>query len=69
MKALPVFDEHDDLAATEGQGRAVLLVHLAERLYERERGKPPGSPDDLITSGALRRLPEGYTADPAPAPR
>ena len=48
--------------------RAGLVMTLAGRLYELERGKPPGSPDDLIGT-YLDRLPEGYIrpADGEPA--
>ena len=39
--------------------RAKLIVHLAERLYLRERGKPPESPEQLV-GPYLKALPEAY---------
>lgn len=39
--------------------RAALIVHLAERLYRRERGSDPPSPDALV-GPYLTSLPAGY---------
>jgi len=48
--------------------RAGLIVHLAERLYIRERGETPGSPDVLV-GPYLKALPEGTERPTAPNPR
>jgi hypothetical protein len=43
-------------------GQGVLLVTIAEQLYQRERGEEPPSPETLV-GPYLDRLPEGYTID------
>ncbi len=48
--------------------RAGLIIHLAERLYIRERGETPGSPDALV-GPYLKALPEGYDRPSTPNPR
>jgi len=48
--------------------RAGLILHLAERLYIREHGEPPGSPDALV-GPYLKALPEGIDRPTTPNPR
>ncbi|MEO6812007.1 MAG: hypothetical protein ABI353_23095, partial [Isosphaeraceae bacterium] len=43
----------------ERVSHAVLIVNVAEQLFERERGRFPESPDELV-GPYLDRLPEGY---------
>lgn len=52
--------------ARDEQARAGLIVHLAERLFEKERGRPPASPDELV-GPYLKALPAGYIRPPADA--
>lgn len=49
----------------ERVSHAVLIVNVAEQLFERERGHFPESPDDLV-GPYLDRLPEGYISDDPP---
>jgi hypothetical protein len=41
------------------RNRANLIVHLAEGLYKREKGKDPSSPQDLVGT-YLEAIPSGY---------
>jgi hypothetical protein len=60
---LPGIDNIDKAEANESVMRAALVMELAERLYIRENGRPPDSPDQLV-GPYLKALPEGY---PRPA--
>ena len=50
----------DRALSRDEQCRAALIIHLAEQLYIREHGKPPGSVDELV-GPYLKSLPGGYT--------
>jgi hypothetical protein len=53
------FDFYEESARNERQGRAVLIVTLAEEFHQRERGTMPQSIDALV-GPYLKALPEGY---------
>lgn len=46
------------------RGLSTLVLHLAERLYTLDRGSPPERNEDLVASGYLERLPDGYESTP-----
>ncbi len=56
---LPATSALEKALTRERATRASLLIHLAERLYIREHGKPPASVDQLV-GPYLKTLPEGY---------
>ncbi|MBX6313234.1 MAG: hypothetical protein IRY99_10025 [Isosphaeraceae bacterium] len=45
--------------------RAGLVIRLATELYQREHGRPPDSPEDLVGT-YLERLPDGYAGADTP---
>lgn len=53
---------------SERTGQRIMLITLAEQLYQREHGKLPESADDLLSAGYLKELPEGYGKDRPAAP-
>ncbi len=66
LYAKPLLQGSWNIEATrrrEESARAGLIVHLAERLYEKERGQPPSSSDDLV-GPYLKALPAGYIPIP-----
>jgi hypothetical protein len=44
------------------KSRAVLIMTLAEQLYQRQTGRPPTSADELVGT-VLKTLPEGYAGE------
>ena len=71
LYAKPLLQGSWNIEATrrrEESARSALIVHLAERLYEKERGRPPSSPEELV-GPYLKALPAGYiriSDDPTP---
>ncbi len=49
------------------QTRAALIVHLAEQIYTREKGKSPATPQDLV-GPYLQALPAGFDSTGAAIP-
>jgi hypothetical protein len=62
-----LWERADSHHARDEANRAALIVHLAEQLYTRERGKPPASVDDLV-GPYLKAIPAGYVRTP-PEPK
>ena len=56
---LDVWSSFADRMTRDERARAAIIVHLAERLYEREHGKPPASVDALV-GPYLKAIPAGY---------
>ena len=59
--------KYEAAQARDERVRAGLIVHLAERLFEKERGRPPASPDELV-GPYLKALPAGYIRPTAETP-
>jgi hypothetical protein len=57
---LPMTSNFEQALAREQAARASLLVHVAERLYQREHGKTPDSVESLV-GPYLDAIPQGYT--------
>ena len=55
----PVWRNLESARSRDERTRAALIVHLAEQLYRRERGKEPASPRDLV-GPYLKALPAAY---------
>jgi hypothetical protein len=56
---LPPFGAFAEADRREAALRAALVIELAERLYARDHGKRPESPEQLV-GPYLRALPDGY---------
>lgn len=48
---------------SERSGQQIMLITLAEQLYQREHGALPQAAEDLVSAGYLIDLPEGYAKD------
>jgi hypothetical protein len=58
---LPMFSFFEETTQANHRSRAVLIVSLAEQLYQRERGTTPPTAGALVGS-YLKALPHGYVA-------
>ena len=70
VQLLPSFDHLNKAEIREEATRASLVIHLAEKLYEKDHGKPPESAETLV-GPYLKALPPGYVAPistPSPIP-
>jgi hypothetical protein len=63
-------DQWPTLYTADRQARADLILSLADRIYEIEKGQPPATVEALVGT-VLPRLPEDYnlTAEAQPGPR
>ncbi len=64
---MPGWGNIDRALVRDEQTRAALIVHLAEQVYTREKGKPPATPQDLVGS-YLQALPAGFDPNDATIP-
>jgi hypothetical protein len=51
----------EKVLARDEEARATLIVHLAEQLYKREKGREPTAVEDLV-GPYLKAIPDGYVA-------
>jgi hypothetical protein len=58
-RVLPPFSAFEKAERREAALRAALVIELAERLYARDHGKRPESPEQLV-GPYLKALPDGY---------
>ena len=57
---MPAFAQLDGAIGTERAIQAALVLTLAGRLFETDRGRPPSAPEELVGS-YLEALPDGYS--------
>jgi hypothetical protein len=60
-----VWPMFETILVSDEQARASLVVHLAEQLYKREKGREPTSVEELV-GPYLKALPVGYVAPSNP---